>query len=589
MNGWGNNENLRQLRRFLPYLRPWWKYGLLAGGLMLITVLLQLPLPLLTRYVIDYVFPQGNLRLLTWIIIGLSIFMLVRLTSGFFSGILLAIFREHVLLRVQLRLFEHIEHLSLSFHDDMKVGYLISRIGNDASNLQGLLADTLLGFIRNTLTFCVGVGILFFLHWKLALVSLAVLPCFIYSILFFSGRLRRKSGEMQENIARVYDVLGESLSGISVVKSFGAEKTQAISLLRRLKASLRSNIQYTVLGSASAAATAFLGGIGPLIVLWYGGREVITGALSLGTLIAFNAFLGYLYGPVRGLMGLNTNIQTSLASLRRVFELFDLPREEVSFATPSKLTEVAGSVSFQNITFSYDGNEPVLKQVSLKVEPGEKVALIGRSGAGKTSLVNLIPRFYEPKEGEIYIDGTNIKKVELRDLRSHIGIVPQDTFIFAGSIKKNIQYGRTDASDEEITAAAKAANAYDFIAKLPANYDTEVGERGVKLSGGERQRIAIARAMLKNPRILILDEATSEVDSESERLIQAALDKLMKDRTTFVIAHRLSTILNADKIFVIDKGKIMGGGKHEELYETLPLYRKLYREQFERQKVEKKD
>lgn len=582
-----SNGNFMLLRRFLAYLRPWWKYGLLAGGLMLITVLLQLPLPLLTRHVIDHVFPQGDLRLLTWIVIGLGVFMLVRLTSGFFSGLLLAIFREHVLLRVQLRLFEHIEHLSLSFHNDMKVGYLMSRIGNDASNLQGLLADTLLSFIRNTLTFCVGVGILFFLHWKLALVSLAVLPCFIYSILFFSGRLRRKSGEMQENIAQVYDVLGESLSGISVVKSFCAEKIQAINVFRRLRASLHTNIQYTVLGSASAAATAFLGGIGPLIVLWYGGREVITGALSLGTLIAFNAFLGYLYGPVRGLMGLNTNIQTSLASLRRVFELLDLPREGLNVTTPSKLTKVKGSVSFQNITFSYNGNEPVLKQVSFKVEPGEKVALIGRSGAGKTTLVNLIPRFYEPKEGEICIDGTNIKEVELRDLRSHIGIVPQDTFIFAGSIKKNIQYGRIDASDKAITAAAKAANAYDFIANLPANYDTEVGERGVKLSGGERQRIAIARAMLKNPEILILDEATSEVDSESERLIQTALDRLMMGRTTFVIAHRMSTILNADKIFVIDKGKIMGGGKHEELFETLPLYRKLYEEQFERKKTKK--
>ncbi len=583
MTGWRSNENIKLLRRLIPYLRPRRKYGFLAGGLMLVTVLLQLPLPLLTRYVIDYVFPRQDLQLLGWIVVGLSVFMAIRLTSAFFSGLLLALFREHVLLHVQLRLFEHIEHLSLSFHNNMKVGYLISRIGNDASNLQGLLADTVLNLVRNVLTFCVGAGILLFLHWRLASVSLLILPCFVYSVRFFSARLRRKASEMQENIARVYDVLSEALSGISVVKCFCAERTQAISLLRRLKASLRANIQYTIFGSASATASAFLGGLGPLIILWYGGREVITGALSLGSLIAFNAFLAYLYGPVKGLMGLNTGIQTSLASLRRIFELFDLPREGLDYRTPATLSEVMGSVRFENVTFSYDGKEPVLKQVSFQVQPGEKVALVGRSGAGKTTLINLIPRFYEPEEGAIYIDGVNIKNVQLKNLRSHIGIVPQDTFVFSGSIGKNIRYGKADATQAEVVNAARAANAYHFIMKLPGNYSTEVGERGIRLSGGERQRIAIARAMLKNPKILILDEATSEVDSESERLIQIALDRLMKGRTTLVIAHRLSTVLNADRIFVVEQGTIMGGARHEELYETSPLYRKLYTEQFERE------
>ncbi len=556
------------------------KYGILAGILILTNVLLQIPLPLLTRYIIDHVFPQKNFEMLNWIIVALGVVLAISLLSGFFSGFLLSLFREHVLLRVRLRLFEHIQRLSISFHNDMKVGYLVSRIANDTGKLNGLLAETLIGFIRNILTFCVGVGILFFLHWKLALMAYMVLPAFVYSIYFFSGRLRKKSGEMQENIARVYDVLSESLSGIYVVKSFCAEKTQSISLLRKLKASFRSSIQYTITGSTSAVVTAFLGGMGPLLVMWYGGREVMSGNLTLGSLVAFNAFLAYLYGPVRDLMGLNSNVQSSLASLKRVFELFDHPKEDRNSSALIKLPEMKGSILFHHVAFSYDGRKPILKEVSFEVEPGEKIALIGRSGVGKSTLINLIPRFYKPQEGKICIDGVNIEALGIRTLRSRIGLVPQDTFIFAGSIRENIRFGKIDATDSEIVQAARAANAHNFIIKLHSGYATEVGERGIRLSGGERQRIAIARAVLRNPKILILDEATSEVDSESEKLIQAALNRLMRGKTTFIIAHRLSTVLNADRIIAIEKGRVVAEGKHEMLYKTSKLYRKLYEEQF---------
>jgi len=586
---WDFKEKLRLFRKFLPYLRPWRKYGLLAGGCMFITVLLQLPLPLITRHVIDHVFPERNIHLLNWLVLGFGFLMLIRLTSGLLGSYFLTLFRQHTLLRIQLSLFQHVEHLSLSFHNNTKVGYLMSRIGNDPENLQGLLAGTFFNFIRDVLTFCVGVSIIFFLQWKLALVALMVLPFFIYAVQFFSEKVRGKSGEMQENIGRVFDVLGESLSGISVVKSFCAEKSQAKKLFEKFRTSFRSNLQYTMVNSVYISITALIAGLGPLIILAYGGREVMYGNLSLGSYVAFNAFVGYLYGPVRNLMGLNANVQTALASLKRVFEIFDLPTEDEdidSSVSTGSLPTMNGEVYFQKVSFSYNGTQNALEQVSFKVEPGGKVALVGRSGAGKSTLVSLILKFYKPKSGAIYIDGTNIKNVRVKDLRRHIGIVLQDPFIFAGSVRENIKFGKSNATDEEIINAAKAANADRFIIKLPDKYETEVGERGVKLSGGERQRIAIARAMLKNPKILILDEATSEVDSESERFIQSALDKLLEGKTTFIIAHRLSTIRNVDRIFVIDEGKIKGEGKHEKLFKTSTLYRKLYEEQYAKKRLQ---
>jgi len=467
----------------------------------------------------------------------------------------------------------------------MKVGYLMSRIGNDPQNLQGLMADTFFSFIRSILVFCFGLAVLFYLHWRLALLALVVLPAFVYAVHFFSGRVRMKSGEMQENIGRVFDIIGESLSGIPVIKSFCAEESQAFKVRTKLQKTFRTGLEFAMVNTFYTSLTGLIAGLGPLLVLGYGGLEVIRGNLTLGSFVAFNAYVGYLYGPVRNLMGLNANIQSSLASLKRVFEIFDQPVED-SDIEPDRaedLPAVKGEITFERVFFSYDGDRPALEDVSFSIEPGEKVALVGRSGAGKSTLVNLIMRFYKPTRGTVRIDGVDISKVRASDVRKHIGIVLQDPFIFAGTVRENIAFGKQDATDDEIVAAARAAYADGFIDQLPNKYETEVGERGVRLSGGERKRIAIARAMLKDPRILILDEATSEVDSESERYIQSALDRLLKGRTTLIIAHRLSTIRNVDKILLIDKGRIAAIGTHDELYASSPLYRTLYDEQFARE------
>jgi ABC-type multidrug transport system fused ATPase/permease subunit len=580
-----SRDTFRLIGRFLPYLKPWKRYGLMAGAAMMATVLLQLPLPLITRYVIDHVFPKGDLRLLNWIVIGFAGLLIFRVFSGLLSSYFLTIFRQRVLLQVQTELFEHVERLSLAFHNSMKVGYLMSRIGNDPQNLQGLLAETFFSLVRNFLTFVFGVIVLFFLHWKLALLAIVILPAFVYSVRYFSARVRSKSGEMQENLGRVFDVMGESLAGIPVIKSFCAEKAQAEKVRDRFKTSYRTNLEFAMVSTVYGTLTALISGLGPVLILLYGGREVMSGNLSLGSYVAFNAYVAYLYGPVRSLMGLNTSVQTSLAALKRVFEIMEIPTEdaEVEDTPDAEVGRLRGSVIFDDVTFSYDGMQNALEEVSFEVDPGEKVALVGRSGAGKTTLVNLIMRFYRPNTGTVRIDGKDTAKVKGSALRKHMGIVLQDPFIFAGSVIDNLRFGKPDATDGEVEAAAEAAYAHNFIVGLPDRYETEVGERGVRLSGGERKRLAIARAMLKDPEILILDEATSEVDTESERYIQSALDRLLENKTTFIIAHRLSTIQHVDNILVIDDGRIEAIGRHEDLYRKCSIYKKLYDEQFAQQ------
>ena len=564
------------VRRFWPFLRPWRGYGVLAVVLLLITVLFQLPMPLITRYVIDDVFPNRDARLLNWIVLGFGALMFFRVASGLLSNYCLTIFRQNVLLRIQVRLFAHVERLSLAFHNNAKVGYLMTRIGSDPQNLRGLMAETFFNLMRNLITFIAGMAILFYLHWRLALVALCVLPVFVFTVKYFSGKVRRRAGEVQENIGRVFDIMGESLYGIHAIKSLGAEGTRADVLHDRYRASFRTNLQFAMVNAVYSSLTGLISGIGPLIILAYGGREVMTGNLSLGSFVAFNGYIGYLYGPVQSLMGLNANVQAAFASLGRIFELFDMQTEDDALDGPAvPLPPLKGRVRYDNVTFSYNGGKSALEQVSFDAKPGQKVALVGRSGAGKSTIVNLMMKFYTPSEGGVFIDDVDVRAVRATDVRRDIGIVLQDPFLFGGSVRDNLKLGRPRATDAEIEAAARAAYAHDFISNLPDGYDTEIGERGVKLSGGERKRLAIARAMLKNPRILILDEATSEVDTKSERLIQEALAKLRDGKTTFVIAHRLSTIRDADKILLLDDGRVVDEGNHGELYGRSTLYRTL--------------
>jgi len=547
---------------------------------MALSVLLQLPIPLLTMYIIDHVLTENNLSILNWICLVLIGIILFQFVSHLMQRYLLLIFKERVLFDIQLRLFKHIEGLSYKFFQSQQTGYLTSRIQSDTSAVHGLLADTVINFCKDVLTFMVGLTIIFIIHWKLALSSIIVLPFFILSLASFSEKLRILSKETREKYAIVSKILQESLAGIYLIQSFIREKYQARKIFRSLKNSLKINIKSGIIALLAGNLTSLIGSIGPLIVLWYGGSEIIRGNLTIGQLFAFNSFLAYLFGPTQRLVNLNFSIQQSLGAIERIFELFDMEPEIKETPEAQELNTIKGQIIFDAVSFSYNGHDDALKDISLAIEPGEVVAIVGYSGAGKSTLINLIPRFYDPQFGSVMIDGIDIRCLKLKSLRGTIGIVAQDTFLFSGTVKDNIRFGNPRATEDEVVAAARAANVHEFIITLPQSYDTEVGERGVKLSGGEKQRISIARTILKNPKILILDEATSSVDSQSENLIQQALSLLMKGRTTMIIAHRLSTVLDADRIVVLNRGRIVAEGKHHELYPKGGVYKQLFDEQF---------
>ena len=589
------------LNRFSKYLKPYLPRGLKAVFCMCISVLLQLPRPLILMFLIDKVFVTGNRSLLNILCLILILTTCLSALINYLQTYILETFKQKVIFDIELDLFQHIERLPLSYFHDKESGYLTSRITSDSNSIHGLLADTIVNFFRDSLTFIVSLVVLFYLHWKLALISLMILPVFAISLNFFSGRLRRMSKFVQEAYAIVSNNIQESFSGIFLVKSFMLELHESIRVVQSLKNLIRLNIKRNLFGASTGISSGVVIGILGLVVIWIGGYEIIQGRLTIGQFVAFNGFLVYLFGPVQRLVNLNIGIQSSMASIDRIFEIIDLKPEEDTRANIKTLSDKTGEkesknqnsinkkiecsikrgrVTFSGVTFSYDSCAPILNDVSFTVESGTSVAFVGRSGIGKTTLVNLLPRYYEPQQGKIFIDEHEIREISLKYLRQMIGIVSQDTFLFSSSIINNIRVGRLNATEKEVVEAAKLAQAHDFILNLSKGYETKVGERGIKLSGGERQRIAIARAILKDPKILILDEATSNLDSESERLIQRAIESLMKDRTTFIIAHRLSSILNVDEIIVLDQGKIVQKGKHKDLYNEDGVYKIFYDEQF---------
>lgn len=573
-------REIQELRRLVPYVRPEWRRLALALILMMAGVLLQLALPLITRQIIDSILPHKNFVALNWVIVFLCGFMVFKGICDILQAYVLTSTREKILLRLQIELFRHVQSLSLAFFRNSNTGYLLARINNDIANVGGLLSRVLLGVLKDTTTFVIGAAFILWFDWRLAVAALLVLPFFIASLRLFSAPIKRCSGQYQEMFALVWAAIQESLSAIHIVKSYQTETIEEQRVVNALRRRVEAVVRMTLLSSVSGFATAFVGGVGPLVVLWYGGREVIGGRLTLGTLIAFNVFLGYLFGPAQSLMNLNTEVQTSMASLERVSELFETVPEVKDPVEPKRWINVRGGIEFRDVTFGYDSAKPVLRGVNLVASAGQAVAIVGRSGVGKTTLVSLIPRFFDPQNGSIFVDGIDIRQLKQSDLRRAISIVPQEVFLFSGSIRDNIRYARQDATPKEVERVAALAHAADFIRNLPRGFETEVGERGIKLSGGERQRIAIARAMLRKPKILILDEATSEIDCESERLIQEAMTAWREERTTFIIAHRFATLLNADKIVVLGAGRIVAEGSHYELYAGCPDYHQLCIDQF---------
>jgi subfamily B ATP-binding cassette protein MsbA len=481
---------------------------------------------------------------------------------------------------IREKLYNHLQTLSLSFFTKTPTGILISRITNDVNLIQGSVSNTITGLVKDAFTVIGLIGVVIYRDWKLALMALLIFSLVIIPIKEFGKRLRKFSRKSQQRMGSITTFLHETITGNRIVKAFNMEDYEKRRFAQENNRFFKIVFKRAKIRALSHPLMELLGGIAVAIIIWVGGYRVIQGELTPGAFFSFMTALFMLYAPIRDLNKVNLEVQEGMAAAIRVFELLDTTPEIKEEEEAIPLPPVSKGVDFQNITFKY-GEETVLKDISLRVNMGEVIALVGMSGAGKTSLVNLLPRFYDVEKGQILIDGHDIRKVTFKSLRDQIALVTQQTILFNDTIRNNIAYGNIHCcSDQEIIEAAKAAYAHDFIIKLPEGYDTLIGEQGVKLSGGERQRISVARALLKNAPILILDEATSSLDSDSETEVQKALDQLMKGRTVFVIAHRLSTIRNAHRIIVLSDGHVVEQGTHTELIALDGEYRRLYDLQF---------
>jgi ATP-binding cassette subfamily B protein len=551
---------------------------------LLINRVLNLAIPEITQRAIDIAIVQKRHGLL--VILALSIVGVTILTAlfQFVQEYILQYASQKAIYDIRNTMYDHLQRLPFSFYDKSQTGQLIARATGDIDTLRRFYSFGMINFVSSILMFVAVLVICLLKNWALAVLALSTMPILAYTGIRFGGKIGPRFWEIRQRFAELTTVIQENITGMRVVKTFVREDYEISKFSVYARNVLQKNLEVTKLWAFFFPLMDFISGLGTIAVLWFGGWQMMKGNLTLGEFIAFNMYLMQLMWPIR-MLGFIINVsKEAVASGQRIFEILDTQSEVEESPDAIPLPAIAGYVRFENVSFRYDDNdELVLKNFSLDIEPGETVAILGATGSGKSTLINLIPRFYDPTSGTITIDDIDIRTVALESLRKQIGIVLQDTFLFATSLKDNIAYGRTNATEEEIIAAAKAANIHNFIDSLPKGYDTEVGERGVTLSGGEKQRVAIARALLMNPKILILDDSTSSVDTETEHLIQNAITTLVKDRTTFVIAQRLSTVKRANKIVVLENGEIIEQGTHDELLKKGGIYTEIYNMQFKQQ------
>ena len=517
-----------------------------------------------------------NSDLLNSLTRDLVIIILFQAAFAITHNYILGFIGHRVTADFRIELFSHIQSLSLRFFQGRRVGEILSRMSSDITVIQNALVSIPVAVLRQTITLLGALAIIFYLNWKLTGLILLVLPPLMLFARIFGKRLRNLSEKVQDKIAQALVVLEEVASSIKIVKSYTREPYEKKRFENEIESAFEQSVGKVRISSSFGPLILGLTFLVSTILIWYGGQQVMQGTTTPGELAAFFLYALIMAGPVGTFVKIYTQLQETLGAMRRVNEILDTKPLVNSPENPVKLTSLKGHVCFSEVIFGYEDATPVLNNISFDIHPGKTVALIGPSGAGKSTTVQLLLRFFDPQSGKIQIDGDDLKSLDLESYLSQVALVPQETLLFGGTIRENILYGKLDATDTEIIEASKSANAHEFIVGFSNGYDTLVGEKGTKLSGGERQRIAIARALLKNPKVLVLDEATSALDNQSEMLIQDALEKLMAGRTTFIIAHRLSTVHNADKIIVLDKGKVVESGTHKELMANEGLYHHLY-------------
>lgn len=578
--------------RFLGYVRPYTRYLLLAviGGIVKFTV--PLLVPQVTRHLLDNVFlnealsPREKYHELFFYVGGMiAVFIFIYAPCVYMRHLCADKASHRAVFNLRCDLYYRMLRMSASFFSRNRSGAIVTRLISDIQLAQNLVGTALTNIWMDAAAVVVVLYFLFSIDAATTLVALGTFPVYLLVFRRFSSEIRTTTRQAQDELSIMSSNALERITGSVVVRAFTQEKSERKRFRDESERLFSTNMRRVLVQSLNQAVIGTLTGVLPLIVLCFGAYRVISGAMTLGGLIAVTMYLAPLYLPSQRFAELNVVFANSMAALDRIYEIMDEKPEIVSAPDAVGLTDPQGRVQFEHVSFSYDNTCPVLEDISFVVEPGEKVALVGPSGSGKTTIVSLIPRFYDVSAGKVLIDGHDVRTLFVKSLRRHIGMVLQDPILFSGTIRENILYGNPAAQDDEVVEAAKAANAYEFIQALPNGFDTEVGERGATLSGGQRQRITIARAFLKNPRILILDEATSSVDSESETLIQNAMNRLVVGRTTLTIAHRLSTVVNADRILVISQGRIFESGTHQELLSKTGLYRDFYQKQLDSMEV----
>lgn len=578
---------LDSIKRYMRFVKPYKMLLFLTIVIGILKFAIPLFLPWLLQIIIDDILLNEGMsteektsQLFTWIGIALVLFFVIRPPIEYYRQYFAQNLSNNILFDIRKDLYGHLQKLSLKYYANTRAGEVISRVINDVEQTKNFVMTGLMNLWLDLATILIVIGVMFAMDVKLTLVSLIALPFYAFSVKYFFGRLRSLTKERSQALAGVQSYLHERVAGMSIIKSFTLEKHEQKIFDETNGEFLNKALDHSRWNAKSFAVVNTITDMAPLIVIGYAGYQYLQEDLSIGVLVAFYAYIERLYGPLRRLVSSSTTLTQSIASMDRMFELMDEKYEVQNKPNAMVLPAAKGKLQFDRVTFKYDkGGNTILNEVDFTIEPGQTVAFVGMSGGGKSTIVSLIPRFYDVTEGAIKIDDQNVKDVTIESLRSQIGIVLQDNILFSDSVKQNILMGNPHATDEEIVAAAKAANAHDFIMGLPEGYDTKVGERGVKLSGGQKQRVAIARVFLKNPPILVLDEATSALDLESEALIQDSLDRLAHERTTIIIAHRLSTITHADNIFVIEHGEVAESGTHQRLMEQQGAYYNLFQVQ----------